>query len=328
MNVTTADIHNHFEAIRNKLIASGAIVEMTESSSATTEDYNSNFEGFEWKGKDPEMRESFGVSWVAPEYGETVGWQILQGRDFSRDIKTDEAGMIINESAAKYMALENPIGEIVMLEGHPFTILGVVKDMVVGSPYEPTRKAIYMALRWPGSIVTFRLNPARGAQEALAEVQHAFNEYAPALPFDYTFADEQYANKFNNEVRVGTLASVFAALAILISCLGLFGLASFVAEQRTKEIGIRKVVGASVFSLWRMLSRDFVILITIACVIAVPVAFYFMNNWLQAYEYRTDISWRVFAATCAGSLAVTLITVSYQAISAALMNPVKSLRSE
>ena len=328
LNNTTPDIHDHFEVIRDKLIASGAIVEMTESSSATTEDYNANFGGFEWKGKDPEMRDGFGVSWVAPEYGKTVGWQILQGRDFSRDIKTDEAGMIINESAAKYMGLENPVGEIVTLEGHPLTILGVVKDMVVGSPYEPTRKAIYMAMRWPGSIVTLKLNPSQGTQEALAEVQSVFNEYAPALPFDYTFSDEKYAGKFSNEVRIGTLASVFAGLAILISCLGLFGLASFVAEQRTKEIGIRKVVGASVFSLWKMLSKDFVILIIVACVIAIPTAYYFMNSWLQAYEYRTDISWWVFAATGIGSLVVTLATVSYQAINAALMNPVKSLRSE
>jgi putative ABC transport system permease protein len=328
LNSTTPDIHNHFESIRNKLIASGAIVEMTESSGATTQDYNANFGGFEWKGKDPEMRDAFGVSWVAPEYGKTVGWQILQGRDFSRDIKTDEAGMIINESAAKYMNLENPIGEIVMLEGHPLKILGVVKDMIVGSPYQPTRKAIYMALRWPGSIVTLKLNPSRATQEALTEVESVFKEFAPALPFDYVFADEQYAKKFIDEVRVGKLAFVFAALAILISCLGLFGLASFVAEQRTKEIGIRKVVGASVFSLWKMLSRDFVILIVIACIIAIPVAYYFMNNWLQHYQYRTDISWWVFAITAVGSLVVTLITVSYQAINAALMNPVKSLRSE
>ena len=328
LNNTTRDIHDHFEVIRNKLIASGAIVEMTESNSPTTEDYNANFSGFEWKGKDPEMRDAFGVSWVAPEYGKTIGWQILQGRDFSRDRKTDQAGMIINESAAQYMRLENPVGEIVTLEGHPLTILGVVKDVVVGSPYEPTRKAIYMALRWPGSIVTVKLNPSRGTQEALAEVQSVFNEFAPSLPFDYVFADEQYADKFSNEVRIGKLASVFAALAILISCLGLFALASFVAEQRTKEIGIRKVVGASVFSLWKMLSRDFVVLIIVACIIAVPMAYYFMNSWLQNYEYRTNLSWWVFAATAMGSLVITLITVSYQAISAALMNPVKSLRSE
>jgi putative ABC transport system permease protein len=328
VNTTTPDIHDHFEAIRNKLISSGSIIEMTESSSATTEDYQANFGGFEWKGKDPNMRDAFGVSWVVPEYGKTVGWQVLKGRDFSRAIKTDEAGMIINESAAKYMNLEDPVGEIVTLEGHPLTILGVVKDMVVGSPYNTTRKAIYMAIRWPGSVVTFRLNPSLPTAEAVAGVESVIKEFAPALPFEYAFADEQYTKKFSNEVRVGTLASVFATLAILISCLGLFGLASFVAEQRTKEIGIRKVVGASVFSLWKMLSKDFVVLIIIACVIAIPITYYFMNTWLQDYQYRTNLSWWIFVVTAVGSLLVTLITVSYQAINAALMNPVNSLRSE
>ena len=328
VNATTPDIHDHFEAIRNKLVTSGAIIEMTESSSATTMDYQANFGGFKWNGKNPEMKDVFGVSWVVPEYGKTVGWQVVKGRDFSRDIKSDEGVMIINETAAKYMGLEEPVGEIVKLEGHPLTIIGVVKDMLVGSPYEPTRQAIYMALRWHGSVVTLRLNPSRGTQEALAEVEAVFKEHAPAIPFDYVFADERYAGKFNNEVRIGKLAAVFAGLAILISCLGLFGLASFVAERRTKEIGIRKVVGASVFSLWKMLSRDFVILIFVACIIAVPMAYYFMNEWLQGYKYRTDLSWWIFAGTVLGSLVVTLITVSYQAINAALMNPVRSLRSE
>jgi ABC-type antimicrobial peptide transport system permease subunit len=327
LNSTTPDIHNHFDVIRNNLISSGAIMEMTESNSATTADYIANSNGLVWRGKDPELREAFGVSWVGPEYGKTVGWQILQGRDFSRDIRSDQDGMIINESAAKYMNLENPVGEIVMLGERSFTILGVVKDMVVGSPYEPSRKAIYMPLRWP-NVVTVRLNPAKSTQEALTQVELTFKEFAPALPFDYTFTDEQYARKFNTEVRVGKLAAVFTTLAILISCLGLFGLASFVAEQRTKEIGIRKIVGASVFSLWKLLSWDFVILIAIACVIALPMAYYFMDNWLQTYHYHTDISLWIFVAATMGSLGITLITVSYQSISAALANPVKSLHSE
>jgi ABC-type antimicrobial peptide transport system permease subunit len=265
---------------------------------------------------------------VGPEYGRTIGWQFTEGRDFSRDIPSDKSGMVINESAAKYMNLENPVGEIVKLEGTPFTILGVVKDMVVGSPYEPTRQAIYMPMTWTGNVLTLKLNSSRSTQEALDKIQSVFKGYAQAVPFDYNFVDDQYAKKFGNEIRIGKLASVFAGLAILISCLGLFGLASFVAEQRTKEIGIRKVVGASVFNLWEMLSKDFVVLVIIACVIAIPIAWYFMNNWLRDYEYRINISWWVFAATCLGSLAVTLLTVSYQAINAALMNPVKSLRSE
>jgi len=327
LNNTTPDIHNHFDVIRNKLISIGAIVEMTESNSATTADHNAYLNGFEWNGKDAETRDAFGVSWIGPEYGKTVGWQILEGVDFSRDVENDQARMIINESAADYMNLENPVGEIVRLGGRSFTIIGVVKDMIVGSPYELSRKAIYMPLRWP-NVVTIRLNPSQTTQEALVQIERAFKEFAPALPFDYVFTDEQYAKKFNTEVRVGKLAAVFATLAILISCLGLFGLASFVAEQRTKEIGIRKVVGASVFTLWKMLSWDFVILITIACIMALPMAYYFMNEWLESYQYRTDISWWILASATIGSIGITLITVSYQSVKASLANPINSLKSE
>jgi len=268
------------------------------------------------------------VTWITPEYGRTVNWEVVAGRDFSRDIGSDRQGMIINESAVKYMGLEDPVGEIINLEGHSFTILGVVKDLLVGSPYESTRQAIYMPMTWVGSIISIKLNPDMNTHEALKKVQSVFNAYDPAMPFDYKFADDEYARKFNNEVRVGKLSSVFAGLAIFISCLGLFGLASFVAEQRTKEIGIRKVVGASVFSLWKMLSKDFVVLVIIACVVAIPSAYYLMHQWLTSYEYRTEISWWVLGITGTGALAITLVTVSYQAIKAAMMNPVKSLRSE
>jgi ABC-type antimicrobial peptide transport system permease subunit len=328
LNMKTNGIHDHFDAVRNELINSGAILDMSESSAAASQDYAANFGTFEWKGKDPNLSDVFGVTWVTPEYGNTIGWELVAGRDFSKDIESDRHGMIINESAVKYMGLEDPVGEIVKLEGHSFTILGVVKDLLVGSPYESTRQAIYMPISWVGSIISIRLNPAMNTQVGLEKVQAAFKTYEPAMPFDYKFADEQYARKFSDEVRVGKLASVFAALAILISCLGLFGLASFVAEQRTKEIGIRKVVGASVFNLWQMLSKDFVVLVIIACIISIPSAWYLMHQWLNAYEYRTEISWWVFGITGLSALVITLGTVSYQAIAAALMNPVKSLRSE
>ncbi|HEX5171621.1 MAG TPA: ABC transporter permease [Cyclobacteriaceae bacterium] len=328
LNMKTSGIHDHFEAVRNELIATGAITDISESSAAASQDYAANFGTFEWKGKDPNFSDVFGVTWVTPEYGKTVGWEIVDGRDFSKDIESDRNGMIINESAVKYMGLEHPVGEIIKLEGHPFTILGVVKDLLVGSPYESTRQAIYMPMTWVGSIISIKLNPAMNTPVALEKVRSVFKAYEPAMPFDYEFADEQYARKFINEVRVGKLASVFAGLAIIISCLGLFGLASFVAEQRTKEIGIRKVVGASVFNLWKMLSKDFVILVIIACIISIPSAYHLMQQWLNTYEYRTDISWWVFGVTGVGALMITLATVSYQAITAALMNPVKSLRSE
>jgi len=166
------------------------------------------------------------------------------------------------------------------------------------------------------------------AGEALSKIETVFKKFNPAQPFDYQFVDEAYAKKFDNEERIGKLATFFAILAIFISCLGIFGLASFIAEQRTKEIGIRKVLGASVTNLWQMLSKDFVILVVISCVIAAPIAYYFLEEWLQKYTYRTEISWWIFVVAGVGALLITLLTVSFQAIKAALMNPVKSLRSE
>jgi ABC-type antimicrobial peptide transport system permease subunit len=165
-------------------------------------------------------------------------------------------------------------------------------------------------------------------QEGLAKVEAVFRKYNPAAPFEYKFTDEEYARKFEDEKRIGNLSTFFAILAVFISCLGLFGLASFVAEQRTKEIGVRKVLGASVFNLWQMLSKDFVNLVIISCAIAIPISWYFLHQWLQKYTYRTDISWWIFLVAGMGAMVITLITISYQAIKAALMNPVNSLRSE
>jgi putative ABC transport system permease protein len=176
--------------------------------------------------------------------------------------------------------------------------------------------------------ITIRIKPTTPVREALAKIQPVFKKYNPNSPFEFKFIDDEYAKKFSNEERIGNLASFFAILAIFISCLGLFGLASFIAEQRTKEIGVRKVLGATVFNLWKMLSKDFVVLVIISCLIAIPITWYFLNQWLQKYTYRTEISWWVFAAAGAGALGITLLTVSFQAIRAAIANPVKSLRTE
>jgi ABC-type antimicrobial peptide transport system permease subunit len=178
------------------------------------------------------------------------------------------------------------------------------------------------------NFITARLKPGTDVQESLAKVEAVFKKYSPAIPFDYKFVDEDYASKFDSEERIGKLASLFAAFAIFISCLGLFGMASFTAEQKTKEIGIRKVLGASVAHLWKMLSTEFVVLVFISFLIAAPIASYFLYEWLQNYEYRTKISWWIFIVSAAGALAITLITVSFQAIKAAIANPVKSLRAE
>ena len=165
-------------------------------------------------------------------------------------------------------------------------------------------------------------------RDALARIETVFKKYNPASPFEYKFTDDEYANKFSDEERIGNLSTFFAILAIIISCLGLFGLASFVAEQRTKEIGVRKVLGASIVNLWQMLSKEFVLLTAISCLIAIPVAWYFLHQWLQRYTYRTNISWWIFIVAGLGALMITLLTVSIQAIRAAVANPVKSLRTE
>jgi ABC-type antimicrobial peptide transport system permease subunit len=178
------------------------------------------------------------------------------------------------------------------------------------------------------SVITIRLNATLPASHALAKIATVFKKYAPASPFEYKFIDDEYGKKFSDEQRIGDLAALFAILAVFISCLGLFGLASFIAEQRTKEIGVRKVLGASVLNVWTLLSKDFTKLVFISLLTAIPIAVWFMNNWLQNYRYRTDISWWIFLAAGIGALLITLITISFQAIKAAMANPVKSLRTE
>jgi ABC-type antimicrobial peptide transport system permease subunit len=201
-------------------------------------------------------------------------------------------------------------------------------DIIQESPYKTVKPTVYVADHNWTDIVTVAMKTGVPVKDALAKIETVFKKYNPNLPFNYLFNDEEYAKKFADEQRIGSLATVFAVLAIFISCLGLFGLASFVAEQRKKEIGLRKVLGASTYNLWQMLSREFALLVIISCLIAIPIAWYYLNNWLLQYDYRTSISAWIFLASGVGVLIITLITVSFQAIKAALANPVNGLRSE
>jgi ABC-type antimicrobial peptide transport system permease subunit len=234
----------------------------------------------------------------------------------------------MNEAAVSFMGFKDPVGAILEVDGTRLTIIGVIKNMIVESPYAVVRPSMWYLNRQHGSIVNIKVNPAISMQEALARIEPVFARYDPEQLFDYKFADEEYAKKFGQEQRIGKLASFFAILAIFISCLGLFGMASFMAERRTKEIGVRKVLGASVMSLWRLLSKEFIVLVVVSLLIAAPLAYFMMRNWLQNYEYRTTISWWIYAVTGLGILTITLLTVSYQSIRAALVNPVKSLKTE
>jgi putative ABC transport system permease protein len=319
--------HKHFEIIRTELKNERAIVEMTESGSPTTDVWNTNG-GFDWEGKDPDQAVDFPNNAVSYEYGKTVGWEIKEGRDFSREFISDSSAFILNESAVNFIGLKDPVGKVIRWNDNPYTVIGVVKDLLVQSPYQPVRPSLFHLADDMENVFIIKLNPEQNTREALSKVETVFKKHNPSAPFQANFVDEDFAEKFGNEKRIGTLAAFFAILAILISCLGLFGLASFVAEQRTKEIGIRKVLGASVTNLWRMLSRDFVVLVILSCLISIPLAWYELNTWLQQYEYRTDMPWWIFTVSGAGALIITLLTVSFQAIKAALMNPVKSLRSE
>jgi ABC-type antimicrobial peptide transport system permease subunit len=227
----------------------------------------------------------------------------------------------------------NPVGEIVHWKNRwwdmekDFRILGVVKDMVMKSPYEPVEPTIFFTSR-QFRYINIKISPGVSVSEALPKIETVFRKIIPSAPFEYQFADQEYALKFAEEERIGKLASTFGTLAVLISCLGLFGLASFVTEQRTKEIGIRKIVGASVFNLWQLLSKDFALLAVVSCILSAPIAYYSLQAWLHHFSYRTEISWWIFIVVGAASVVITLLTVSYQAVKAALMNPVESLRSE
>jgi putative ABC transport system permease protein len=328
----TNEFSKNMEVLRHELQNSGAVVEIAESAGPVTSIWSGNG-GFNWKGKDPNLDANFNTLSVSPEFGKTVGWQFVDGRDFSRDLASDSSGFVINEAAVKYMKIDHPVGMTMHWTNRAwsvdkdFVVLGVAKDMVMDSPFEPVRPAVFFIQGWH-SAVSIRTNPQMSLHDALPKIEAVFRKILPGMPFEYRFADQEYGLKFSAEEKIGKLASVFATLAILISCLGLFGLASFVAEQRTKEIGIRKVLGASVGTVWKMLSRDFVVLVVISCLIALPLSYYMLSEWLKKYEYRTEVSWWVFAVTGIGALLITLATVSFQAIKAALMNPVTSLRSE
>lgn len=325
--MNTPEIRDRYNAIRSDLLRTGAVADMSGSSNPPTYVAAVN-NGYEWTGKDPGTEGNFATVSVSHDFGKTIGWQFKEGRDFSRAFTTDSSGMVLNEAAVKFMGLKQPIGQTVTCDGKPYKVVGVIKDMVMESPYQPVFRTVFLLDYGDVNVFNIKLNPAVSVREALQRIEPVFKKFNPAAPFDYKFVDEDYARKFGEEERVGRLASFFAILAIFISCLGLFGLASFVAEQRTKEIGVRKVLGASVLNLWQLLSKDFVLLVLIAFFIATPLAYYFLRNWLQKYEYRTDISWWIFAVSGAGALVITLLTVSFQAIKASLMNPVKSLRSE
>lgn len=325
------DFRGKFDLLRNELKSSNTIVEMSESTSPLTMIFN-HISDLSWKEKHPDYLVDFGMVRVTPEYGKTIGWNVNGGRDFSRDLKSDSLSLILNQKAVDEMQLKDPIGTIVKWgdgeSARNYRVIGVIDDLLTHSPFEKAIPIVFAMSKRPMNCMTIKLNPNKSTSESLAGIEAVFNKHMPALPFDYRFTDYEHSLKFAAEERIGNLSGIFATLSVFISCLGIFGMASFVAEQRTKEIGIRKVLGASVFSIWKMLAKGFVILVVLSCLIAIPISYLMLESWLASFEYRTSIPWTVFAYSGLGAISITILTVSYHAISSAISNPLISLRFE
>jgi putative ABC transport system permease protein len=316
----------HFEAVKADLLNEGSIISMATSESTTTDIWGTENDLY-WKGKDPNTSVDLPRTDVSVDYGKTVGWNFVEGRDFSVKFPSDSAAFILNESAVNFMGLQHPVGEIIQWRGSPFTVVGVIKDMIVESPYDPVKPSIY-SLRGQDNFVILKLSPAMKPNKAVAGIESVFKKYYPSAPFQYEFVNDKYDRKFDAEEQVGKLSGFFTVLAVFISCLGIFAMATFMAAQRSREISIRKVFGASVYSVWKLLSKEFAALIIFSLIIAIPLSYYFMHNWLENYYYRTTIAWWIPCFAAVAALLVTLITVSFQTIKAALSNPVKILRDE
>ncbi len=325
-------VYQNLELLRAELKKKGGVKEMGLANYPLTTTLGNN-NGFKLPGANAELSTTFNTIFVSPEYGETTQWELVAGRDFSRDLGDESANIIVSESAVQAMGLENPIGQEVEAKyefnGHNrFTIVGVVRDMIKGSPFDEPKPLILFSTEYPMKYLFIRLNREMPLSEAITEVQETFAKVAPEHPFEYAFADNQYLTKFRAEEQTGSLATLFSFLAIAISCLGLFGLSAFMVTQRVKEIGIRKVLGASVSNLWALLTKDFGILVLLACVVSIPIASYSMNTWLQDFEYRIQIYWWIYAAGIISCFVVTMLTVSYHSIKASLLSPIESLKTE
>jgi hypothetical protein len=314
----------------SELKNNGAITSATGVSQSITQNGNNTW-GISWQGKEPTQKVLFDIFGTGYEFAETTGVKLLAGRDFSIQYPVDTTGktLMINETAAKLMNLKHPVGSEIKWGDHPYTVIGLYKDFIWGSPYQKTPPMVTPFFSGPGSAaLMLRLNPAKSIATCIDLINKTLKEINPAYPPTIHFVDSDFEKKFESEKLQAMLANLFGGLAIIISCLGLFGLVAYAAEQRTKEIGVRKVLGASVANLAGLLSKDFLILVSIAIVFTVPVSIILLNKWLNNYEYHVALSWWIMALAGIITIAIALLTVSYQAIKAALANPVKSLRSE
>lgn len=325
------DMTKNYEVIKSELINKNIAHAVTRTGWSITRNASNSSGNFSWEGATPEQGKKivFNIGKAESDFVKTLGLKVLEGRDIDFErLASDSLSVLVNEAAIKEMKLKNPIGSILKWGSNTFTIVGVINDYINDSPYSPvTPLLIYPAKEWMLNMVV-RTNPSLPIEHNLKQMEEILKKFNPAYPFEYKFVDQQFAIKFKEQQQTAQLALIFSGLAIFISCLGLFGLASYIAELRTKEIGIRKVLGASVTGITAMLSRDFVKLVLIAILLASPIAWWIMNKWLEDFSYRIEIQWWIFAVAGIAALTIAILTVSTQAIRAANTNPIKTLRDE
>jgi predicted permease len=326
----SSDLTRNYPALHNDLLATHLVESVTKSSVPINALWS--WSGIKsWSGQNPGETLALSEINITDDYFRTVRMPLVAGTEFAGSIAADSLKVILNEAAVRRMRFSHPIGEVITLEGYgerKVKVIGVAKDALMNSPFEAPEPTMFLYNPSDADNIAFRLRSDADLHTAMGKLAPIFNRYNPAYPFLFDFADKSYAQKFNLEVLVGSLAGLFAGLAIFISCLGLFGLAAYMAEQRTREIGIRKVLGASITQLWVLLTKDFIILVAISCIVATPVALFFMNNWLDKYHYHVDIGPGIFFAAAGVAMLITVLTISFQAVRAAVANPTRSLRSE
>jgi len=321
------NMKDNFGVIKQQLLSSG-FVENAAMSNLNQLYMGSSTGGYDWEGKDPSKKVLVTQDFISPEYIKTMGIQLTKGRDFYTDPKQDSLNVIINETFAKIIGKKDIVGTLLRNDSTNYTVVGVVKDFVFGDMYAKSDPLIFRC--WPDyfGYMYVKLKPQANVERAVDKIKTTITSNNPGFPFDYIFVDDEFDKQFKSEVLIGKLSRIFALLAIVITCLGLFGLSAYTAERRTKEIGIRKVLGASVTGITSLLSKEFLILVLIAAVLAFPFAWWIMHGWLQDFAYRITISWWIFISAAVLAMFIALFTISFQAIKAALANPVKSLRTE
>ena len=321
-------ISDRFTSFREELLATGMVEEAAKAEASITSTYITN-SGFDWEGKPDEFQDEFVTLRVTEEFGEVIGWNIIQGRDFSREFATDSLAFVINEAAVDYFGFDDPIGQqIDWGDNEIYTIIGVVQDMVTQSPYTPVKQTMFFIDPDRSHHSLIKLKGGANTSAALAAVEGVYSKFDPVNTFDYQFVDQQHAQKFEEEDQLGKLGGFFTLLAIFISCLGLFGMAAYVAEQRSREIGIRKVLGATISSIVGLISSDFIKLVLISMLLACPVAYLIMQGWLENFAYRIDLAWWTFVVAGGLALSIAFVTVGLQSLKAAIANPVEALKNE